>query len=192
MELATLAGGCFWCTEAVFKRLRGVEKVIPGYTGGTTINPSSYGVASGKTGHAEAIQLTFDPKIISFAKILEMFWKLHNPTTLNKQGADTGTEYRSAIFYHSEEQKKIAEASLATAQKDFTEKIVTEITKATPFYEAEEDQIDFYEKNRSAPYCQIVIDPKLQKLYKLSLKEDFEIKSPYKDFKPQLKDLSSK
>lgn len=171
METATLAGGCFWCTEAIFKRLKGVKEVIPGYTGGTTKNPSYWDVASDKTGHAEAIQIKFDPKIISFEKILEVFWKLHDPTTLNKQGADTGTEYRSAIFYNNETQRKIAEKSKAQAQKMFKDKIMTEITPASEFYEAEEEHKDFYEKSRNPMYCRIVIDPKIQKLYQ-DFKED--------------------
>lgn len=174
METATLAGGCFWCTEAIFKRLKGVLEVIPGYTGGTVSNPSYWDVASDMTGHAEAIEIKFDPKVISFATILEVFWKLYDPTSLNKQGADTGTEYRSAIFYHSEDQKRLAEQSKEKAQKMFENQIVTEITKASEFYPAEEEHRDFYERNKNNMYCQIVIDPKIQKLYR--------------DFKEQVKD----
>jgi len=173
-ETATLAGGCFWCTEAIFKRLKGVTEVIPGYTGGTVKNPSYWDVASDMTGHAESIQIKFDPKIISFEKILEVFWKLHDPTSLNKQGADTGSEYRSAIFYHSEDQKRIAEKSKQAAQKEFSDQIVTEITSASEFYPAEPEHRDFYEKNKSPMYCRIVIDPKIQKLYR--------------DFKERVKD----
>ncbi len=177
LETATLAGGCFWCTEAIFKRLKGVEEVSSGYTGGTIKNPSYWDVASDMSDHAESIQIKFDPKIISFAKILEVFWKLHDPTTLNRQGADTGSEYRSAIFYHDDNQKKIAEKSKQKTQKRFEDKIITEITPASEFYPAEEEHRDFYEKNKSPMYCQIVIDPKIQKLMK-----DFskDIKEEYK------------
>ncbi len=166
METAILAGGCFWCTEAIFKRLRGVTKVVPGFSGGTANDPSYYDVCTGKTGHAEAIQIEFDPKIISFGKLLEVFWQLHNPTTLNRQDYDQGSAYRSAIFYHNEEQKKIAEKSKIEAQKQFKDKIVTEITPASKFYPADKQHQDFYDKNRYSPYCQIIIDPKIQKLYK--------------------------
>ena len=142
METATLGGGCFWCTEAIFKRLKGLTSVFSGYAG----DP-----------HAESIQIEFDPSIISFEKILEVFWATHNPTTLNKQGADVGTQYRSVIFYHSEKQKKIAEKS---KQPSF----VTQIVPFDKFYKAEEYHQNFYEKNKSSPYCQIVINPKIQKL----------------------------
>ncbi len=166
METAILSGGCFWCTEAIFKRLKGVSKVIPGYTGGKLENPTYEQVSSGETGHVEAIQVKFDPSIISFEKILEVFWALHDPTTLNRQGADTGTQYRSAIFYHDEIQKKTAEESKIKAQQKFENPIVTEISAAKEFYPAEEEHKDFYEKNKNPLYCQIVIDPKLTKLYK--------------------------
>ena len=181
---ATLAGGCFWCTEAVFKRLKGVKSVVPGYTGGTKPSPTYEEVCSGNTGHAEAIQITFDPKIISFEQLLDVFWHLHDPTTLNRQGADVGTQYRSAIFYHDDAQKKIAEKSLADAQESgmYSDKFVSEIIPYKKFYPAENSHKDFYEKNSSSPlgpqsrgsrgtrtassaYCQIVIDPKIQKLY---------------------------
>lgn len=166
METATIAGGCFWCTEAIFKRLKGVTEVIPGYTGGIVKNPIHPDVSSGNSGHAEVIQIKFDPKVISFKKILTVFWQLHDPTTLNRQGADAGPQYRSAIFYHSEDQKRIAEESKKTAQKMFENKIVTEITKASEFYQAEDEHKDFYEKNKNPMYCRIVIDPKIQKLYR--------------------------
>lgn len=178
METATLAGGCFWCTEAVFKRLKGVESVEPGYAGGQTENPTYEEVSSGKTGHAETVQIKFDPKVISFEKLLEVFWKLHDPTTLNRQGNDVGTQYRSAIFYQNETQKQLAEKSKQDHQKDFTptersgqallaDPIVTEILPLTKFYPAEAYHDDYYEKNRdSNAYCRIVIDPKIQKLYK--------------------------
>lgn len=167
METTTLAGGCFWCTEAVFKRLKGVGKVTPGYTGGTTQNPGYEDVCSGETGHAEAIQIEYDPQIINFEKLLEVFWKLHDPTTLNRQGNDVGTQYRSAIFYHNEAQRQQAEESKQNHQKEFSDPIVTEIVPLTKFYSAEAYHDDYYDKNRdSNSYCRIVIDPKIQKLYK--------------------------
>lgn len=161
LETATLAGGCFWCTEAVFKRLNGIITVEPGYCGGTVENPTYEAVCSGQTGHAEAIQIKFDPKVITFAKLLEIFFKLHDSTTLNRQGNDVGTQYRSAIFYHSPKQKKIAEAV-----KSKIKNAVTEITAFTNFYPAEDYHKNYYDANRSLPYCQLVIDPKIQKLYK--------------------------
>lgn len=157
METATLAGGCFWCTEAIFKRLKGVNSVVSGYAGGDMQNPSYDKVSSGTTGHAEAIQVKFDPSIISFEKILDVFWATHDPTTLNRQGADVGTQYRSIIFYHDEKQK---ESALKSKKPSF----VTEIIPFLNFYKAEDYHQDFYEKNKSYPYCQIVIDPKIQKL----------------------------
>lgn len=167
LETATLAGGCFWCTEAVFKRLKGVTEVLPGYTGGVTKNPTYEDVCSGQTGHAEAIQIKFDPKVISYEKLLEVFWKLHDPTTLNQQGADIGSEYRSAIFYHTQQQKESAQKSLNQAEESglYPTKFVTEIVPAAEFYPAESYHKDFYEKNASSGYCRIVIDPKIQKLY---------------------------
>lgn len=167
LETATLAGGCFWCTEAIFKRLKGVTKVQPGYSGGQVENPTYEQVCSGTTGHAEAIQITFDPKIISFQKLLEVFFKLHDPTTLNQQGADHGTQYRSSIFYHDENQKKTAEEVKNEIEKSKTyqNKVVTEIVPFKNFYEAEDYHQNYYDNNRSQPYCQIVIDPKLQKLF---------------------------
>lgn len=175
--ITTLSGGCFWCTEAVFKRLKGIEKVTPGYIGGTTENPTYDQVCSGTTGHAEAIQIEFDPKTISFEKILEVFWKLHDPTTLNQQGADTGTQYRSAIFYHSPEQQQIAEKSKDEAEKSglYPNKFVTEIVPATTFYPAESYHQDYYDKNSSQQYCRIIIDPKIQKLFK-EFKDDLKEK----------------
>lgn len=169
METATLGGGCFWCTEAIFKRLKGVESVMPGYTGGTVDNPTYEAVCSGNTGHAEAIQIKFDPKIISFETLLEIFFKLHDPTTLNRQGNDVGTQYRSAIFYHGENQKKIAEGKIKKIKG-----AVTKLEPFTKFYPAEDYHKDYYERSSSQPYCQIVIDPKIQKLYR--------------DFKQRIKD----
>ncbi|MCR4324214.1 MAG: peptide-methionine (S)-S-oxide reductase MsrA [Candidatus Curtissbacteria bacterium] len=164
-ETATIAGGCFWCTEAIFKRLKGVESVTNGYSGGKVENPTYEQVCSGTTGHAESIQIEFDPNIISYEKLLEVFFKLHDPTTLNQQGADIGTQYRSSIFYHSEAQKKTAEKAKKEAQKSRSQPIVTEIIPFENFYKAENYHQNYYEANKSQPYCQIVIDPKIQKLY---------------------------
>lgn len=173
MQVATLAGGCFWCTEAIFKRLKGVISVTSGYAGGGMENPSYERVSSGQTGHAEAIQIVFDPKMISFNKLLEIFWVIHDPTTLNRQGPDVGTQYRSAIFYHNKEQKRIAEES---KRKDG--KIVTEIKPFTKFYTAEEYHQNYYERNKDVnPYCSIVIDPKIQKLldkFNMDVKEEYK------------------
>lgn len=168
IETATFAGGCFWCTEAVFQRLKGVEKIESGYSGGTIPNPTYEQVCDGKTGHAEVIQLTFNPKIISFAKLVEVFFHQHDPTTLNRQGNDTGTQYRSVIFYHNESQRKVAEEKRQEIAKQnlYPGKIVTEIVPFTKFYKAENYHQDYYNKNSYQPYCQYVIDPKIQKLYK--------------------------
>ena len=163
-EVATLAGGCFWCTEAVFERLPGVKSVMSGYTGGQTENPTYEQVCTGGTGHAEAIQITFDPAKISFAQLLETFWEAHDPTTLNRQGADRGTQYRSAIFYHTEAQRLTAEKSKAAAAKNFSSPIVTEIVPLPHFYKAEGYHQDYYRNNQNAPYCRAVIRPKLEKL----------------------------
>lgn len=175
LQTATLAGGCFWCVEAIFRQLKGVERVISGYTGGTTADPSYEDLHNKDTGHAEAIQITFDPAVISYADLLEIFWHTHDPTTMNRQGADVGKEYRSAIFYVNEDQKKIAEQSKREqeASGDFKDPIVTEITPLTHFYLAEADHQDYYARNKGAPYCVYVIDPKLSKLrekYKKLLK----------------------
>tara|TARA_B100001093_G_scaffold360770_2_gene345462 strand:+ start:630 stop:1280 length:651 start_codon:yes stop_codon:yes gene_type:complete len=164
IELATLGAGCFWCVEAVFESLKGVEAVISGYTGGQTENPTYEAICSGKTGHAEVIQIKFKPSVISFETILERFWDAHDPTTLNRQGADVGTQYRSAIFYHSASQQKTAINSKANAQASFSDKIVTEIVPAQKFYSAEGYHQNFYQNNQTHPYCQFVIRPKLQKL----------------------------
>ncbi len=171
-----MAGGCFWCTEAVFKRLKGVKSVASGYTGGTVNNPTYEDVCSGTTGHAEAIQVTFDPKVIPYQKLLEIFFALHDPTTLNRQGNDFGTQYRSAIFYHDEEQKNTAVRSKEKAQKNFNGDIVTEIVPFSKFFEAENYHKNYYDSNRSQGYCQVVIDPKVKKLleeYKKDVKEEY-------------------
>ncbi|HYO06048.1 MAG TPA: peptide-methionine (S)-S-oxide reductase MsrA [Phototrophicaceae bacterium] len=165
-ETATFANGCFWCTEAVFKRLKGLKSVLPGYAGGTVKDPSYEQVCAGNTGHAESIQIKFDPKVIPFEKLLDIFWHTHDPTTLNRQGNDIGTQYRSAIFFHNEKQKEIAEKS----KKDLEDKgvyknsIVTEITPIKDFYVAEDYHKDYYDNHQDAPYCNYVIDPKIHKL----------------------------
>ena len=168
MDIATFAGGCFWCTEAIFKRLKGVKSVMPGYSGGIIENPTSEQVSSGKTGHAEAIQIEFDPQIIPFEKILDIFWHTHNPTTLNQQGNDTGTQYRSAIFYHDEKQKQVAQDSKAALEREkvYEDRIVTEIVPFSNFYPAEHYYKDYYDNNKDDGYCTFVINPKIQKLLK--------------------------
>ena len=164
-ETATLGAGCYWCVEAVYRQLDGVLSATPGFMGGTVKNPDYDQVCIGNTGHAEVIHIVFDPKKITYAKILEWFWNLHDPTTLNRQGDDKGTQYRSAIFYHSDAQKKTAEASKAAAAKNFQDPIVTEITRASEFYPAPQKHQNFYFENKSKnPYCKIVIEPKLKKL----------------------------
>jgi len=162
--LATLGGGCFWCTEAVFERLEGVETVVSGYAGGQTKNPTYKEVCSGETGHAEVIQVKFDPAKISFEELLEVFWQAHDPTTLNRQGADTGTQYRSIILCHDEAQKAAAEKSKAEAKGMFKRPIITEIAPLTVFYPAEKEHQDFFRLNPNYPYCVYVIHPKLRKL----------------------------
>ncbi|TSC87938.1 MAG: peptide-methionine (S)-S-oxide reductase [Microgenomates group bacterium Gr01-1014_16] len=161
IETAIFAGGCFWCTEAVFRKLKGVDEVMPGYANSNKANPTYGDVFSGSTGAAEAIQVKFDPEIISYEKLLEVFFAVHDPTSLNKQGADEGTQYRSAVFYHDEEQRNMAEAAKAKIAG-----AVTEISPLTNFCPAENFHKDYYEKNRTAGYCRIVIDPKITKLYK--------------------------
>jgi peptide-methionine (S)-S-oxide reductase len=163
-ELATFGGGCFWCLEAVFERLDGVESVMSGYAGGKKDLPTYKEVCSGNTGHAEVVQIAFDTKKISYNKLLEMFWAAHDPTTLNRQGADVGTQYRSVIFYHSEAQKAAAEKSKETAQWLFPAPIVTEIVPLTKFYKAEDYHQDYFRNHPNAPYCAVVISPKLEKL----------------------------
>lgn len=167
--LATFGAGCFWCTEAVFQRVKGVLKVESGYAGGTVPNPTYEAVCTGITGHAEVTQITYDPKIISFAELLEVFWKTHNPTTLNRQGADVGTQYRSAIFYHNNEQKELAEKykHQLDEAKIWDAAIVTEISPFKKFYKAENYHQNYYNNNSSAPYCSFVITPKLEKFEKI-------------------------
>jgi peptide-methionine (S)-S-oxide reductase len=177
--IATLAGGCFWCSEAVFKRIKGIKSILPGYAGGTVESPSYEEVCGGKTGHAESIQIEFDSKVIPFEKILDIFWHTHDPTTLNRQGNDVGTQYRSAIFYHNEKQKEIAENSKKELEEEgiFKDPIVTEITPFRNFYAAEDYHKNYYENHQDAPYCNIVIDPKVNKLF---LKYGNNIKEEYK------------
>lgn len=165
-ETATLAAGCFWCIEAVYQRIPGVIKVTSGYTGGHVANPTYRQVCQGDTGHAEAAEIVFNPKKVSFEKILETFWKSHDPTQLNRQGNDVGTQYRSAIFYHSEAQKKAAESAIRelTEAGSYDRPIVTEIAPATTFYAAEDYHQDYFNNNRAQPYCRFVIQPKLEKL----------------------------
>lgn len=166
LETATLAGGCFWCVEAVLERIKGVASVESGYTGGSSRNPTYGEISGGRSGHVECVQVRFDPEILSYEQLLTVFWELHDPTTLNRQGADRGTQYRSAIFYHSKAQKLAAEASLAAkdASKHLRQSIVTEIAPATEFYAAEGYHQDYFESNPSAGYCRQVISPKLEKL----------------------------
>ena len=183
-QIATFANGCFWCTEAIFKRLKGIISVKPGYSGGNVENPSYEQVCKGKTGHAESIQIEFDPKIIPFEKILEVFWHTHDPTTLNQQGNDMGTQYRSAIFYHDEKQKEEAEKSKQELEKEkvYKDPIVTQIFPFTNFYEAENYHKDYFDRNKDYPYCRFVIDPKIQKLlekYRKDVKEEYKKKESY-------------
>ena len=165
-ETATFAAGCFWCIEEIFRQQPGVIRVASGYTGGTTKNPTYAQVCAGNTGHAEAIQVVFDPQAISYDKLLGVFWKAHDPTQLNRQGADVGTQYRSAIFTHSDAQQAAAQASLAAENQSghYPKPIVTEIVPATAFYPAEDYHQEYYRLNKRAPYCRFVIQPKLRKL----------------------------
>ena len=169
MELATLGSGCFWCIEAIYQDLKGVEGVKSGYSGGHIDNPSYRQVTSGTTGHAEVIQFSFDPKVISFEEILEVFWSTHDPTTLNRQGADVGPQYRSAIFYHSDKQREVAEFYKKKLDESgsFDNKIVTEITEFNNFYVAEDYHQNYFNDNGMQPYCQMVIRPKVEKFKKV-------------------------
>lgn len=167
-EIAVLAGGCFWCTEAVFQRLRGVKEVIPGYTGGDIKNPAYREICTGRTGHAEGIKIVFDPMKIDYKSLLEVFFATHDPTTLNRQANDVGTQYRSEIFFQNENQKVIAKNFIDDLNKNnvFGKPVVTAVTEAKTFYNAEEDHINYYNENRTQGYCQVIIDPKIKKLEK--------------------------
>lgn len=166
LEVATLGGGCFWCVDAIYRDLEGVVSVESGYAGGSVVHPTYEQVCSGTTGHAEVVQITFDPKKISFHDILDVFWHAHDPTTLNRQGADVGTQYRSVILYHGEAQRRVAEASKQEAQKEFGGGVVTEIAPFKAFYAAEAYHQDYYSGHASQPYCRMVIAPKLEKFRK--------------------------
>ncbi len=177
IEIADLGGGCFWCMEAVFERLPGVISVTSGFAGGTTENPTYREVCTETTGHAEVTEIAFDPAKISYAKLLEVFWQAHDPTTLNRQGADEGTSYRSIILYRNEKQKLEAEKSKLDAQKNFHNPIVTEIVPLKKFYKAEDYHQQYYDNNSSAGYCQVVIAPKLEKLeHKKIIEETPQVK----------------
>ncbi len=176
MEIATFGGGCFWCTEAIFEQLEGVQKVESGYSGGQVKNPSYNAVTAGNTGHAEVIHITFDPSVIDFNLLLEVFFNTHNPTTLNRQGADRGTQYRSAVFYHNDAQKHVVNKMINALDESgvFENKIVTEVTAFDVFYVAENYHQNYFNNNKTQGYCQIVINPKLekfQKMYKEKLKK---------------------
>lgn len=165
-EVAIFAGGCFWCTEAVFLELDGVTNVIPGYIGGNTLNPTYKSICTGETGHAEAIQITFDPQKISFGELLEIFFATHDPTTLNRQGNDVGTQYRSEVFFNTDEQKKITEQyiDLINKKHTFGSPIITAVSPTSIFYEAEDYHKNYYNQNQSQGYCSFVITPKIEKL----------------------------
>jgi peptide-methionine (S)-S-oxide reductase len=163
LEIATLAGGCFWCLEAVFRRLKGVDSVVSGYMGGEMANPSYRDVCTGSTGHAEVVRIKYDPAVISYADLLEVFFAIHDPTTLNQQGSDRGTQYRSAIFYHSPEQLAAGEAAVMAEQASWPDPIVTELVAAEEFYPAEDYHQDYFANNTYQPYCQFVVAPKVRK-----------------------------
>ena len=178
-ETATFANGCFWCSEAIFKRLNGIKSVLPGYSGGQVKNPTYEQVCTGGTGHAESIQIEFDPKVMNFEKILDIFWRTHDPTTLNRQGNDIGTQYRSAIFYHDLKQKEIAEKSKRDLENEgvYKDPVVTEIAPFSGFYVAEDYHKNYYDENRDAPYCSYIIDPKVHKLlvnYENDVRADYK------------------
>lgn len=170
-ELATLAGGCFWCLEAVYKELRGVSRVVSGYAGGHVESPTYREVCEGTTGHAEVVQITFDPAAVSYKELLEVFFTIHDPTTLNRQGGDVGTQYRSAVFYHTPEQRETAEQVIAemSAARVWDSPIVTEVAPLDKFYPAEDYHQDYFEKNPTQPYCRAVVAPKVSKFRKLFL-----------------------
>jgi len=166
MERATFGSGCFWCTEAVFQRVKGVESIVSGYSGGDVPDPTYYQVCEGTTGHAEVVQVTYDPQVVSYRELLEIFWKLHDPTTLNRQGADVGTQYRSVIFYHTDEQKELTEHYKQKLDESgaFSRPIVTEIAPLSEFYPAEDYHQNYFRENGKMPYCRAVIVPKMEKL----------------------------
>ncbi len=168
LETATFGGGCFWCTEAIFKRLKGVISVKSGYSGGKAENPNYATVSMGNSGHAEAVQITFDPKIITYERLLDVFWATHNPTTMNRQGNDTGTQYRSVIFYHTDNQKEQALTSKKRLEIDkvYNDPIITQIAPFSTFYPAEDYHQNYYDNNKSYPYCSVIISPKIDKLLK--------------------------
>jgi peptide-methionine (S)-S-oxide reductase len=165
-EIATLAGGCFWCIEAVFELVRGIETLVSGYAGGTTANPTYYDICTGLTGHAEVVQLTFDPDVVTYREILDLFFVIHDPTTLNRQGPDSGTQYRSAIYYHNEAQREQAEAALGAVQVLWPQPIVTEIEAMPEFYPAENYHQEYFRMNPGQGYCQVIIAPKVAKFRK--------------------------
>ncbi|WP_320112388.1 peptide-methionine (S)-S-oxide reductase MsrA [Draconibacterium orientale] len=169
LQKATLGGGCFWCTEAIYLELKGVVEVKPGYSGGHVKNPTYKQVCEGTTGHAEVVQITFDPEVVSFSEILEVFFMTHDPTTLNRQGNDVGPQYRSAIFYHNEEQKEVAERVINLFEKEevYSRPIVTEVTGFEKFYITEDYHINYYARNKTQGYCQFVVAPKLEKFKKI-------------------------
>jgi peptide-methionine (S)-S-oxide reductase len=168
LETVTLGAGCFWCVEAVFLNVKGVHRVVSGYAGGTVEHPTYQQVCNGNTGHAEVVQITFDPEVISFAELLDIFWRTHDPTTLNRQGPDVGTQYRSVILYHKDAQRAVAETSKRDTEATglWPHPIVTEITPLGQFYPAEEYHQDYYRRNPSQPYCFVIIDPKVKKFQK--------------------------
>ena len=170
-EVATLGGGCFWCLEAVYQELRGVEKVESGYSGGDVPDPTYRAVCSGTTGHAEVVQVTFDPEMISYKDILEVYFSIHDPTTLNRQGADVGTQYRSVVYYHDDEQRRVAEAVISDLEAEgiWKDPIVTEVTPMDEFYIAEDYHQDYFRNNGYQPYCQVIIAPKVAKFRKQHL-----------------------
>jgi len=167
-DTATFAGGCFWCIDAIYREIKGVVEVKSGYTGGKTVNPTYSEVCTGQTGHAEAVQIVYDPKKVSYVQLLEVFFTVHNPTTLNQQGADVGTQYRSAIFYHNQAQKELAELVIKrlTTEGAYSNPIVTEVVSFKVFYVAEDYHQDYFENNKRQPYCQMVIQPKKEKFEK--------------------------
>lgn len=170
-EVATLGGGCFWCLEAVFDELQGVQGVVSGYSGGAVPAPTYEQVCTGATGHAEVVQVSFDPAVVSFREILEIYFSIHDPTTLNRQGADVGTQYRSVIFYHTPEQKRVAEEVIAQSEEAgiWDDPIVTEVEPSSAFYEAEDYHQEYFQRNKGQPYCQVVVAPKVAKFRKQHL-----------------------